>query len=99
MVVVILGIKLYDGEECFIIKKLKFCGIEFMGMICVEDEIGIGNSYEGIIVLLVDVVLGIFVKDYFNIKSEYVLEVDIILNCVDVCLYYGVVWDLYVYLI
>lgn len=99
VVVVILGMKFYDGDECFIIKKLKICGVELIGMICVEDEIGIGILYDGIIVLLEDVVLGIFVKDYYNVKSDYVFEVDIILNCVDVCLYYGVVCDLYVYLV
>ena len=48
-----------------------------MGMICAEDEIGIGNSHEGIIVLPADAVPGTPAKDYFNIKSEYVLEVDI----------------------
>ena len=77
VVVATLGTKLYDGEECFTIKKSKLRGIESMGMICAEDEIGIGNSHEGIIVLPADAVPGTPAKDYFNIKSEYVLEVDI----------------------
>ena len=41
VVVATLGTKLYDGEECFTIKKSKLRGIESMGMICAEDEIGI----------------------------------------------------------
>ena len=70
-----------------------------MGMICAEDEIGIGNSHEGIIVLPADAVPGTPAKDYFNIKSEYVLEVDITPNRADACSHYGVARDLYAYLI
>ena len=68
-------------------------------MICAEDEIGIGNSHEGIIVLPADAVPGTPAKDYFNIKSEYVLEVDITPNRADACSHYGVARDLYAYLI
>ena len=64
VVVATLGTKLYDGEECFTIKKSKLRGIESMGMICAEDEIGIGNSHEGIIVLPADAVPGTPAKDY-----------------------------------
>ena len=99
VVVATLGTKLYDGEECFTIKKSKLRGIESMGMICAEDEIGIGNSHEGIIVLPADAVPGTPAKDYFNIKSEYVLEVDITPNRADACSHYGVARDLYAYLI
>ena len=99
VVVATLGTKLYDGEECFTIKKSKLRGVESMGMICAEDEIGIGNSHEGIIVLPADAVPGTPAKDYFNIKSEYVLEVDITPNRADACSHYGVARDLYAYLI
>ena len=74
VVVATLGTKLYDGDECFTIKKSKLRGVESNGMICAEDEIGIGTSHEGIIVLPEDVVPGTLAKDYYNIKSDYVLE-------------------------
>ena len=55
-------------------QEIKLRGVESMGMICAEDEIGIGNSHEGIIVLPADAVPGTPAKDYFNIKSDYVLK-------------------------
>lgn len=99
VVVATLGTKLYDGDECFTIKKSKLRGIESNGMICAEDEIGIGTSHEGIIVLPEDVVPGTLAKDYYNIKSDYVLEVDITPNRSDACSHYGVARDLYAWLI
>ena len=99
VVVATLGTKLYDGDECFTIKKSKLRGVELNGMICAEDEIGIGTSHEGIIVLPEDVVPGTLAKDYYNIKSDYVLEVDITPNRSDACSHYGVARDLYAWLI
>ena len=99
VVVATLGTKLYDGDECFTIKKSKLRGVESNGMICAEDEIGIGKSHECNIVLPVDVVPGTLAKDYYNIKSDYVLEVDITPNRSDACSHYGVARDLYAWLI
>ena len=99
VVVATLGTKLYDGDECFTIKKSKLRGVESNGMICAEDEVGIGTSHEGIIVLPEDVVPGTLAKDYYNIKSDYVLEVDITPNRSDACSHYGVARDLYAWLI
>lgn len=99
VVVATLGTKLYDGDECFTIKKSKIRGVESIGMICAEDEIGIGTSHEGIIVLPEDAVPGTLAKDYYNIKSDYVLEVDITPNRADACSHYGVARDLYAYLV
>lgn len=99
VVVATLGTKLYDGEECFTIKKSKLRGIESNGMICAEDEIGIGTSHDGIIVLPQDAVPGTPAKDYYNVKSDYVLEVDITPNHADACSHYGVARDFYAYLI
>lgn len=99
VVVATLGTKLYDGDECFTIKKSKLRGVESNGMICAEDEIGIGTSHEGIIVLPEVVVPGTLAKDYYNIKSDYVLEVDITPNRSDACSHYGVARDLYAWLI
>ena len=99
VVVATLGTKLYDGDECFTIKKSKLRGVESNGMICAEDEIGLGTSHEGIIVLPADAVPGTLAKDYYNIQSDYVLEVDITPNRADACSHYGVARDLYAYLL
>ncbi len=99
VIVATLGTKLYDGDQCFTIKKSKLRGIESNGMICAEDEIGIGTSHEGIIVLPADTVPGTLAKDYYNIKSDYVLEVDITPNRADACSHYGVARDLYAWLL
>ena len=99
VVVATLGTKLYDGDECFTIKKSKIRGVESIGMICAEDEIGIGTSHDGIIVLPEQAVPGTLAKDYYNVKSDYVLEVDITPNRADACSHYGVTRDLYAYLI
>lgn len=99
VVVATLGTKLYDGDECFTIKKSKLRGVESNGMICAEDEIGIGTDHAGIIVLPQEAVPGTLAKDYYNIKSDYVLEVDITPNRADACSHYGVARDLYAYLI
>ena len=101
VIVATLGTKLYDGEECFTIKKSKLRGVESNGMICAEDEIGVGTSHDGIIVLPADTDFcpGTLAKDYYNIKSDYVLEVDITPNRADACSHYGVARDLYAWLI
>ncbi len=99
VVVATIGTKLYDGDECFTIKKSKLRGVESCGMICAEDEIGIGTDHSGIIVLPDDAVVGTLAKDYYNIKSDYVLEVDITPNRADACSHYGVARDLYAYLV
>lgn len=99
VVVATLGTKLYDGDECFTIKKSKLRGVESVGMICAEDEIGIGTDHAGIIVLPDTAVPGTLAKDYYNIKSDYVLEVDITPNRADACSHYGVARDLYAYLL
>ena len=63
VVVATLGAKLYDGDECFTIKKSKLRGVESNGMICAEDEIGIGTDHAGIIVLQETAVPGTLAKD------------------------------------
>ena len=97
VVVATIGTKLYSGDECFTIKKGKIRGAESFGMICAEDEIGIGNSHDGIIVLPADAVPGTLAKDYYNIKSDYLIGVDITPNRADACSHYGVARDLYAY--
>ncbi len=99
VVVATLGTKLYDGDQCFTIKKSKLRGVESNGMICAEDEIGIGTDHAGIIVLPQSAVPGTPAKEYYNVKSDYVIEVDITPNRADACSHYGVARDLYAYLI
>ena len=99
VVVATIGTKLYDGDDCFTIKKSKLRGVESYGMICAEDEIGVGTSHEGIIVLPDEVVPGTLAKDYYKIENDYVLEVDITPNRADACSHYGVARDLYAYLV
>lgn len=98
VVVALVGTVLYSGEESFTIKKSKIRGEESFGMICAEDEIGLGNSHDGIIVLPADAEVGILAKDYYNIKSDYILEVDITPNRVDAASHFGVARDLAAYL-
>ena len=98
VVVAVNGTKLYDGDECFTIKRSKIRGVESNGMICAEDEIGIGTDHAGIIVLPADAVVGTSAKEYYNVKSDYVLEVDITPNRVDATSHFGVARDLAAYL-
>lgn len=99
VVVATVGTILYSGDESFTIKKSKIRGAESYGMICAEDEIGIGNSHDGIIVLPAEAVPGTPAKEYYNIKSDYLLEVDITPNRADGSSHYGVARDVYAYLL
>ncbi len=94
VIVATVGTKLYSGEESFTIKRSKIRGVESMGMICAEDEIGIGTSHDGIIVLPSDAIVGTLAKDYYGIKNDYLIEVDITPNRVDAASHYGVARDL-----
>ncbi|MBQ5775375.1 MAG: phenylalanine--tRNA ligase subunit beta [Bacteroidaceae bacterium] len=98
VVVATVGTTLYSGDESFTIKKSKIRGEESFGMICAEDEIGIGTSHDGIIVLPETAIPGTPAKEYYNIKSDYVLEVDITPNRIDAASHYGVARDLAAYL-
>ena len=99
VIVATLGTKLYDGDQEFIIKKSKLRGVESNGMICAEDEIGVGESHEGIIVLPEDTPVGMPAAQYFGLESDYLIEVDITPNHSDACSHYGVSRDLYAWLL
>ena len=99
VIVATLGTKLYDGDQEFIIKKSKLRGVESNGMICAEDEIGVGESHEGIIVLPEDTPVGMPAAQYFGLESDYLIEVDITPNHSDACSHYGVARDLYAWLL
>ncbi|MDR1371467.1 MAG: phenylalanine--tRNA ligase subunit beta [Dysgonamonadaceae bacterium] len=98
VIVATIGTKLYSGNETFTIKKSKIRGVESNGMICAEDEIGLGTDHAGIIVLPADAPAGMPAGDYYKVKSDYILEVDITPNRVDAASHYGVARDLAAYL-
>ena len=97
VVVATIGAKLYSGDESFTIKRSKIRGVESFGMICAEDEIGLGTSHDGIMVLPTDAKVGTLAKEYFDVKSDTLIEVDITPNRVDAASHYGVARDLAAY--
>jgi phenylalanyl-tRNA synthetase beta chain len=98
VIVATVGTKLYAGDESFTIKKSKIRGVESNGMICAEDEIGVGSSHAGIIALPADVQPGTPASEYYKLESDYILEVDITPNRIDAASHYGVARDLAAYL-
>ena len=100
VVVATVGTTLYSGEESFQIKKSKIRGVESLGMICAEDEIGVGTSHDGIIVIPEEGApkAGTPAAEYFDLKSDWVMEVDLTPNRIDAASHYGVTRDLAAYL-
>ena len=98
VIVADLGCVLYDGDKEFVIKKSKLRGVESNGMICAEDEIGIGSSHDGIIVLPDDAVVGTPAAEYYHLESDWLIEVDITANRADGLSHWGVARDLYAWL-
>ena len=94
VIVADLGCVLYDGDNEFVIKKSKLRGVESNGMICAEDEIGIGNDHSGIIVLPEDAVVGTPAAEYYHLESDWLIEVDITANRADGLSHWGVARDL-----
>ena len=85
------------GED-FKIKKSKIRGVESFGMICAEDELGIGASHDGIMVLDPDAVPGTPAKDYLNLETDAIIEIGLTANRIDAASHIGVARDLYAYL-
>ena len=99
VIVADLGCVLYDGDKEFQIKKSKLRGVESLGMICAEDEIGVGTSHDGIIVLPEDAPVGQPAAEYYNLESDWLIEVDITANRADALSHWGVARDLYAWLV
>lgn len=99
VIVADLGCVLYDGEQEFTIKKSKLRGVESFGMICAEDEIGVGTDHAGIIVLPEDAPVGQPAAEYYHLESDWVIEIDITANRSDALSHYGVARDLYAWLV
>ncbi len=98
VIVATLGTVLYDGDQSFTIKKAKLRGVPSNGMICAEDEIGVGHDHAGIIVLPEDTQVGMTAAEYYKVESDYVIAVDITPNRVDAASHFGVARDLNAYL-
>ena len=95
-----VGAVLYPdgGEEEFKIKRSKIRGVESLGMLCAEDELGIGSSHAGIIELPSDAVVGTPAKEYYNITDDYLIEIGLTPNRIDAASHIGVARDLVAYL-
>ncbi|WP_372772200.1 phenylalanine--tRNA ligase subunit beta [Mangrovibacterium sp.] len=98
VVVATVGTTLYDGDNEFQIKKSKIRGEVSEGMICAEDEIGLGKGHDGIMVLPETAIVGTPASTYFNVESDYCIEVDLTPNRVDSSSHIGVARDLAAYL-
>ncbi|MBR4978855.1 MAG: phenylalanine--tRNA ligase subunit beta [Bacteroidales bacterium] len=85
------------GED-FKIKKSKIRGVESFGMICAEDELGIGESHDGIMVLEPETPVGMDAKDYLGLATDAIIEIGLTANRVDAASHIGVARDLYAYL-
>src|SRR5690554_3481706 len=94
VVVATVGTTLYSGDEEFKIKRSKIRGEESLGMICSEAELGLSDNHDGIIVLPEDATVGTPAKEYYNIKSDWIIGIDITPNRVDAASHYGVARDL-----
>ena len=99
VIVADLGCVLYDGDKEFQIKKSKLRGVESCGMICAEDEIGVGSSHDGIIVLPDDAPVGMPAAEYYHLESDWLIEIDITANRADALSHWGVARDLYAWLV
>ena len=98
VIVADLGCVLYDGDKEFVIKKSKLRGVDSFGMICAEDEIGVGTSHDGIIVLPEDAPVGQSAAEYYGVESDWLIEIDITANRSDALSHWGVARDLYAWL-
>jgi len=95
VVVATIGTTLYSDDGSFTIKKSKIRGAVSEGMICAEDEIGVGNSHEGILVLPNETKVGTSAADYFKVETDTIFEIGLTPNRSDATSHYGVARDIY----
>jgi phenylalanyl-tRNA synthetase beta chain len=93
-----IGSMVYKGDESLEIKKSKIRGELSEGMICAEDELGLGNSHEGIMVLDSNAIPGTFARNYFNVVRDVVFEIGLTPNRIDSGSHFGVARDLAAFL-
>lgn len=89
-----IGTTIYSNQGDFVIKKGKLRGEVSEGMICAEDELNLGESHAGIMVLSADAPVGKAAAEYFNIESDFVYEIGLTPNRTDAMGHYGVARDL-----
>jgi phenylalanyl-tRNA synthetase beta chain len=94
VIVATIGAEVFMGDESFVIKKTKIRGELSEGMICAEDEIGMGKSHDGILVLNEDAVIGTPASEFFSLKTDTVFEIGLTPNRIDAASHYGVARDL-----
>ncbi len=96
VIVALVGASLYPAgsSEAIQIKKAKIRGVESAGMICAEDELGIGESHAGILILPDDVQVGSSAADYFGVERDTVFEIGLTPNRSDAFSHIGVARDL-----
>ncbi|MBR2976569.1 MAG: phenylalanine--tRNA ligase subunit beta, partial [Alistipes sp.] len=87
-----------DSDEEFKIKRSKIRGVESLGMLCAEDELGIGRNHEGIMELPAEAVVGTPAKEYLRIADDYLIGIGLTPNRVDAASHIGVARDLVAYL-
>ena len=90
-----VGTTLYDGDESFKIKKGKIRGEVSLGMVCAEDELGLGKGHDGIMVLNSDLKAGTNAAEVFDIESDFMIEIGLTPNRADAMSHYGVARDLW----
>ena len=95
-----VGAVLYPngGDEEFKIKRSKIRGVESLGMLCAEDELGIGTSHEGIMELAEDAPVGMPARDFLGVKDDYLIGIGLTPNRIDAASHIGVARDLVAYL-
>ncbi|MFR9649435.1 MAG: phenylalanine--tRNA ligase subunit beta [Rikenellaceae bacterium] len=95
-----VGAVLYPtgSDEEFKIKRSKIRGVESMGMLCAEDELGVGLDHDGIMELASDTKVGMSAKEYFGIEDDYLIVIGLTPNRVDAASHWGVARDLAAYL-
>ncbi len=93
-----IGTFVFKGEEKLEIKKSKIRGELSEGMICAEDELGLGTEHEGIMVLRPDAIVGAPASGYFKIEKDFVFEIGLTPNRIDSGSHFGVARDLAAYL-
>ena len=94
VIVATIGTILYNGDESFTIKKSKLRGVPSEGMICAEDEIGVGESHDGIMVLDPSTKVGTPASKLFNVETDTIFEIGLTPNRSDAISHFGVARDL-----
>ena len=95
VIVAQVGTTLYPtGGEPFVIKKSKIRGMVSNGMLCAEDEIGLGKSHAGLLILDTELPVGTPVARYFNLEADYVFEIGLTPNRADAASHFGVARDI-----